>query len=77
MKKVKYHEDYYEYETAGRPKLGRSVNGLVLGVCQGLSDWSGIPVGLIRIAAIIALFATGFFPVGFFYLLLAVLLPAK
>lgn len=58
-----------------REKLRRSRRGLILGVCLGLSNWSGLSVGLIRILALIALFSSGFFPVAFIYLLLAIILP--
>ena len=58
-----------------REKLRRSRRGLILGVCQGLSNWSGLSVGLIRILALIALFSSGVFPGAFIYLLLAIILP--
>lgn len=68
-----FYDDYPYYR---RPRLKRSRHGLIAGVCQGISDWSGIPVGLIRIAAIISLILSGFFPVGLIYVILAIMLPS-
>lgn len=67
----------YERETTRRGKLRRSRNGLIFGVCQGFSNWSGISVGIIRAVVIISMIFTGFFPVGFAYLVLALIMPVE
>lgn len=68
-----YYDDYHYCE---RPRLKRSRYGLIAGVCQGLSNWSGIPVGIIRIAAIASFILSGFFPIGLAYVILAIILPS-
>jgi phage shock protein PspC (stress-responsive transcriptional regulator) len=49
----------------------------VFGVCQGFANWSGIPVGLLRIGFVIALICTGFFPLGFAYLVAAIVMKPE
>jgi phage shock protein PspC (stress-responsive transcriptional regulator) len=53
----------------------RSRNGLIYGVCQGLSNYTGISVGVIRTLAVISLIASGFAPIGVIYILLAIFIP--
>ncbi len=73
-----YDGSYRCEETTYRNRpLRRSRNGLLFGVCQGLSDWSGIGVGLIRAATIIAFICTGFFPVGLAYILAALVMKPE
>jgi phage shock protein C len=50
---------------------------LVFGVCQGVADWLGIPAWPLRVAMIIALIATGFYPAGVAYLVLAILMKPQ
>ena len=76
---MRYNDDYY-YETRSyrryrRNRLHRAPEGIIFGVCEGISEWSGIPVGIIRVIAIIAFCSSGFFPVGVLYLLGALFLP--
>jgi phage shock protein C len=56
-------------------KFRRSSNGLIYGVCQGISNYTGVSVGLIRTISVITLIVTGFAPIGIIYLLLAVFVP--
>ncbi len=67
---------YDDYPYCERPRLKRSRCGLLAGVCQGISNWSGISVGIIRIAAIVSLVISGFFPIGLIYIILAIILPS-
>ncbi len=60
-----------------RRKLYRSRNGLLLGVCQGIAQWAALPVWLIRGAAILLALGSSFFPVGFAYLLGALLMEPE
>lgn len=71
-------DDYYrEYQHSRRHRvrLRRSNYGLIFGVCQGLSNYTGISVGLIRLITIITFICSGFAPIGIIYLLLALLVP--
>lgn len=45
------------------------------GVAGGIAEYTGVSVGLIRFGMLVALFASGFFPVGFAYILLSIVLP--
>lgn len=76
---MRYNDDYYyethSYRRSRRNKLHRAPEGIIFGVCEGLSEWSGIPVGIIRVAAIVAFCCSGFFPIGVLYLLSALFLP--
>jgi phage shock protein C len=57
--------------------LRRSRRGIVLGVCQGFAEWLGIPAWPLRVAMIIALIATGFYPAGVAYLLAAIIMKPE
>jgi phage shock protein PspC (stress-responsive transcriptional regulator) len=71
--------DYYDYYYHKKrvKHFRRSSNGIIFGVCQGISNYTGISVALIRITAIITFILTGFAPIGVIYLLLALLVPTK
>ncbi len=57
-------------------KIYRSREGKILGVCQGISDYTGFEVKYIRIAAVIAaVFTVGWVVAA--YLLAALLIPVK
>ncbi len=56
-------------------QLYRSRKESLAGVCQGLADWSGISVGVIRLVFIIGFFAWGSTVV--LYILLAIFLPKE
>ena len=51
-------------------------DGMIFGVCAGLSDATGIDVSLVRIATFLGAIATGSI-VFWLYLLLAIFLPKK
>jgi phage shock protein PspC (stress-responsive transcriptional regulator) len=65
---------YYRHDSN---KLYRERNGIILGVFQGLANWSGLPVWALRIIAIILLFSVGFWKIGALYCLAAVLMPSR
>jgi phage shock protein PspC (stress-responsive transcriptional regulator) len=50
---------------------------MILGVFQGLATWSGLPVLLLRIVAVILLFSVGFTPMIIAYLGAALILPSR
>ncbi|MHC1691553.1 MAG: PspC domain-containing protein [Sphaerochaetaceae bacterium] len=73
-----YREGYRDGIFDHKPHaLRRSRNGILLGVCQGFADWLAIPAWIIRVATFIAFCATGFFPVGFAYIVAAVLMKPE
>jgi len=51
-------------------------DGMIFGVCAGLSDATGIDVSLVRIATVIGVIASASI-VFWLYLLLAIFLPKK
>ncbi|MBZ4674253.1 MAG: hypothetical protein JG773_1224 [Spirochaeta sp.] len=57
--------------------LYRERRGMILGVFQGLATWSGLPVLLLRIVAVILLFSVGFTPMIIAYLGVALILPSR
>lgn len=54
----------------------REPDGILFGVCGGLARRLGISSFAVRLVTFLAFCATGFFPVGLVYCLLALLLPA-
>mgnify|MGYP003574497368 CR=1 FL=1 len=74
-------DDYYyrEYKRSRyhRKRFRRSNYGIIFGVCQGLSNYTGISVGLIRFISIITFICSGFAPIGIIYLILALLIPTE
>jgi phage shock protein C len=73
---------YHRYYTAYRNKvrrhpLRRSKDGIIWGVCKGLADWLDISTGLVRGVFLILTALTGFFPLGFAYIIAAVLIPLE
>ena len=44
-------------------KIFRSRNGMIMGVCKGLSDYFQIPVAWVRIVFVVTLFFSGLWPV--------------
>lgn len=71
--------DEYEYyhKKRHRKKLYRSPYGIVFGVCEGLANYTGINVGVIRFLTIITFIFSGFFPIGIIYLLMAIFIPVR
>lgn len=58
-------------------KLYREDNGYLLGVIEGLANWTGLPVMALRIIAIVLLFTVGFTTMTVAYLGSALLMPAR
>ena len=50
---------------------------MIWGVCKGLANWIDAPVGMVRIAYLVLLIATGFFPFGLAYILAALFIPLE
>lgn len=65
------------YPRRASRKLYREHNGYLLGVIEGLANWTGLPVLALRIIAVILLFKIGFVPILIAYLGSALLLPAR
>ena len=61
--------------SAYQRRLLRVPNGMLFGVCAGLGRRLCISTTLVRLITFIAFCATGFFPVGLIYILLAIILP--
>jgi phage shock protein C len=57
--------------------LYRSRKGMILGVCQGIADYLDFPVIWLRLALVVALFMTGFFPVVVVYFVAALLMKPE
>ncbi|GMV99354.1 MAG: hypothetical protein AMXMBFR84_04930 [Candidatus Hydrogenedentota bacterium] len=63
------------YESTYRPHgLYRSRDGILFGVCRGIAEYFDISVFWTRTITFLALVFTGFFPVGFLYILGALLM---
>lgn len=58
-------------------KLYRSRDGIILGVCKGVADFLGIPVLWVRIATLLTLIFTGFFPVAAVYIIAGIILSKE
>lgn len=54
--------------------LYRSRRGWIFGVCQGIANYADIPVGWIRLGAVVALLMTGFWPMFLLYIVAAIFL---
>ena len=48
---------------------------MIFGVCAGIGRRLGISTFLVRLVTFIAFCASGFFPIGLIYILLALILP--
>ena len=63
---------------SNRPQgLYRSRNGILLGVFTGIAEYLDLSVFWIRITALITLFATGFFPMAFIYMVIALIMKKR
>ena len=63
---------------SSRPQgLYRSRNGILLGVFTGIAEYLDLSVFWIRITALITLFATGFFPMAFIYMVIALIMKKR
>ena len=49
----------------------------VFGVCGGVARWMGIDPFIVRIAAVVGTYFTGFFPVVFTYFALVIFMPRE
>lgn len=65
---------YYRHDPH---RLCRERSGVLLGVFQGLANWSGLPAWALRIIGIALLFSVGFLKVTALYFLAAVLMPPR
>lgn len=52
----------------------RDRNGVLLGVCAGIARYFDLPVNMVRAVVILLLFLTGIWPVGFLYLIAAMIM---
>ena len=57
--------------------LYRSRNGLLLGVFTGIAEYFDLSVFWVRTAALITLFATGFFPIALIYVAAALIMKKQ
>jgi phage shock protein C len=57
--------------------LYRSRNGILLGVFTGIAEFLDLSVFWVRITALITLFATGFFPIAFIYIIAALIMKKR
>jgi len=79
----KHGKDYYGRPhgrhgyTGGPKKLYRSRHGTIFGVCRGIADHLGFPLGLVRLATVMAALFTGFWLVVGAYLILALVLKPE
>ncbi|MGE0075822.1 MAG: PspC domain-containing protein [Sphaerochaetaceae bacterium] len=71
-----YRKGYHDgiFDAAPARGLRRSRDGVLFGVCQGFADWLEIPAWPLRLGAVIAFFASGFWPVGAIYLIAALVM---
>lgn len=55
--------------------LTKSKNKVFLGVFGGIADYFGLDETLVRVIGLLIFVFTGFFPLGVFYLLAALIMP--
>jgi phage shock protein C len=65
---------YYGDAPAG---LYRSRNGVLAGVCAGVAEYFDLSVFWLRVIMVFAFVLTGFFPVVFLYVLMALLMKPE
>lgn len=58
-------------------RLYRARDGMILGVCQGIARYRDIPVGAVRIAAVLLTIFTGFWPCAGLYFLAGFLMDPE
>jgi phage shock protein C len=61
----------------GRRRLYRSRDGVILGVCKGLSDYFDFKVFWIRVICVILLFLSGLWPILGIYILASLIMKPK
>lgn len=57
-----------------RRALYRDRNGMLLGVCAGLARYFELPANILRATVLFLFFITGIWPVGFLYLIAAMIM---
>ncbi len=60
-----------------RPKLTRSKDKIIAGVCSGLAKHFGLDTSLVRIAFVLVGFITAFVPLSLFYLIMWFVIPEE
>lgn len=58
-----------------KKRLTKSQNKIFLGVFGGIADYFGVDPTLVRVIGLLVFVFTGFFPLGIFYLLAALIMP--
>jgi len=66
-----------EIEMYRHSGLYRSRDGIIFGVCTGIARYFDLSVFWTRIATLLMLFCTGFWPVGFLYVFAALLMKKE
>jgi len=57
--------------------LYRSRKGIILGVFTGIAEYLDLSVFWTRVAVLITLFATGFFPIAIIYIIAALIMKKR
>lgn len=65
------------YTMSGERRLYRSRNGVIWGVCRGLSDYYNLRVGWVRFFTVIALLITGIWPTVILYVIAGLLIKPE
>lgn len=60
------------YTSSPRRTLYRSRGGWIFGVCQGLADYAELDVKWVRVATVVAVLMTAFWPMAIIYLMAAI-----
>jgi phage shock protein C len=65
------------FSTGGNRRLYRSRDGVILGVCKGLSDYFDFNVFWIRVICVVFLFLSGLWPILGIYILASLIMKLK
>ena len=65
------------YSASGATGIYRSRHGIIFGVCRGIADHFDLSVFWFRMATLIGFLVSGFAPVGFIYILAALLMKVE
>lgn len=60
-----------------RPRLTRSKNKVIAGVCAGLANYFGLEVSLVRIGFVLIGFITALVPLALIYLVMMFIIPEE
>lgn len=60
-----------------KKELYRSENRIIFGICGGIAEYFEIDVTVLRLAFLLVLIFTGFFPFGLFYLFAVLVVPER